>query len=118
MKKTFILLVVIAIILAVLYFLNDRNANKINTPTGTGDVAIIETGSVIDSETGTNMDTDQDTSSTSVEWEGDVEADNLDEEFLLELEARREAQASGEAITEEDLALIESIIEQISNSVE
>jgi len=86
--------------------------------TGTGDVATIETWSVVETGTELDMDTDQDNSSTSIEWEGNVEADNLDEEFLLELEARREAQVSGEAITEEDLALIESIIDQISNSVE
>jgi hypothetical protein len=36
----------------------------------------------------------------------------------MELEARRDAQVSGEALTEEDLALIESIIDQISSSVE
>lgn len=116
MKKTFIILVVVAIILAVVYFLNDRDTREQDVIIGTGDTTIIGTGTVVETGADFDIDTEQDTSSTSIEW--DVEADNLDEEFLMELEARREAQVSGETLTEEDLALIESIIEQISNSVE
>jgi hypothetical protein len=67
MKKAFIILVVVAIVLAVVYFLNDRDTSEQDILIGTGNTAIIETGTVVETGANLDIDTEQDTSSTSIE---------------------------------------------------
>jgi hypothetical protein len=107
MKKVLIWIVVL-ILLGVGYFVRQEYRNMPITDTMTDEEVM--TGEVVDGETITG----------EVIQPSDGGETGVDPEFMEQMEAQAESQATveGEELTDEDRKLIEDILQQISDSVQ